>query len=97
MAVKAIQVTQSGSAIQIATVATYARWIIFQNTGAATMTNGDAGVTAANGDVLQATGAANNNTRVLPPMPDGAHYDLSQWWTIGTSTQKLNVIYDAMN
>ena len=93
MAVKTLQITQTGSAVQVATVATYARWIIFQNTAAAAARIGDANVTSSKGASLAATGAP----YILQPTPNGAHYDLSQWWTVGTNTQLLDIVYDAMN
>ena len=93
MAVTTLQVTQNGSAVKLAAAPLYARWIIFQNTAAAAMRLGDANVTASKGVSLAATGTP----WILPPMPDGAHYDLSQWYTIGTNTQLLDVVYDSMN
>jgi hypothetical protein len=97
MAVKTLQVTQTASAVQVtATVGTYARWIVFQNTAAAVMRLGDANVTTTRGYSLPASNAV-NSVLVLEPMPNGQHYDLSQWWTIGTNTQLLDVIYDSMN
>ena len=97
MAVKTLQITQTGSAVQVAASSTFARWIIFQNIAAAVMTVGDSAVTATNGAVLPASNAA-NSTLLLPALSESsAHYDLAQWYTIGTSTQKLNIVYDSMN
>lgn len=93
MAVKTLQITQTGSAVQLATASIFARWVIFQNTAAAAMRLGDANVTTGKGVSLAATGIP----WILPPMPDGAHYDLSQWYAIGTNTQLLDVVYDSMN
>ena len=94
MAVTTLQTTQSGSAIQLSSTKLYARWILFQNPGAATMTIGDSTVTAAIGYVIPAL----TGSLLLPALADvSQHYDLSQFWTIGTNTQKLTVIYDSMN
>jgi hypothetical protein len=95
MAVKTLQITQTGSPVQLATVATFARWIIFQNNAAAAARVGDASVTATRGYALAAANAS--PPMILQPMPNGAHYDLAQYSTIGTSTNLLDVIYDAMN
>lgn len=96
MAVKTLQITQTGSAVQFATVATFARWMVIQNNAVAVARVGDANVSATVGNSLPAANTV-NSVLSLGPMPNGAHYDLSQWWTIGTSTQKLDIIYDAMN
>lgn len=94
MAVKYLQITQAGAAVQVAPIGTYARWILFQDTGAAAMTLGDATVSASNGYVLAAT----TGQLLLPPIDrDSAHYDLGQFWTVGTSLQYLQIIYDSMN
>ena len=93
MAVKTLQITQTGSAVQLAASSVFARWVILQNNAAAAMRLGDSNVTASIGMSLSATGVP----YVLPPMPDGSHYDLSQWYTIGTNTQLLDVVYDGMN
>jgi hypothetical protein len=94
MAVKSLQITQSGSAIQLSASSLFARWILFQDTAAATMTIGDSTVTASKGYVLPAT----TGSLLLPALADvSQHYDLSQFWTIGTNTQVLNILYDAMN
>ena len=94
MAVKTLQVTQTGSAVQFTTVPTFARWICLQNTGGATATVGDANVTATRGILLAAT----TGQLYLDPLGDvSCHYDLSQFWTIGTNTQVLSVTYDSMN
>ena len=93
MAVKTLQITQTGSAVQLSTTFIFARWVIFQNTAAAAMRLGDSAVTTSKGMSLAATGAP----YILQPMPDGSHYDLSQWYTIGTNTQLLDVVYDSMN
>ena len=94
MAVKTLQVTQTGSAVQFATGATFARWVALQNTGAATATVGDVNVAAGQGILLAAT----TGQFLLPALAVGSdHYDLSQFYTVGTNTQVLSVIYDAMN
>ena len=94
MAVKTLQITQSGSAIQLSATPIYARWVLFQNAAGAIMTMGDATVTAAIGFVL----AASTGQLLMTPLGEASlHYDLSQWWTIGTNTQKLTVVYDAIN
>ena len=94
MAVKTLQVTQSGSAIQLAALGTFARWILFQDAAAAAMTIGDSSVTAAIGYVIPAT----TGSLLLSALADvSQHYDLGQFWTLGTNTQKLTVVYDSMN
>jgi hypothetical protein len=88
-----LQITQTGSAKALAALGTYARWIIFQNTGAATATIGDANVAAGRGALLAAT----TGQLLLPPLADVSnHYDLGQFSTIGTNTQVLSVTYDSM-
>jgi hypothetical protein len=93
MAVTTLQVTQTGSAKQVAPLGTYARWIKFVNLAAAQMTVGDVNVSATRGDPLvSSTGVA-----LYPALADVSnHYDLGQWWTIGTNTQLLTVVYDSM-
>jgi hypothetical protein len=93
MAVTTLQITQSGSAKQIAPIGTYARWITFQNNAAGAMHVGDANVSATRG-VSVPPGGSNF---APPPGTSDQHNDLGQWWTIGTNTQVLDVIYDAMN
>lgn len=93
MAVTTLQVTQTGSAVLVAAKGTFARWIVFQNNAAATARLGDANVSTTRGCQLSPAGGS----LTLQPMPNSAHYDLGQWSTIGTSTQLLDVIYDAMN
>ena len=96
MAVTNLQVTQTGASIALAPKGTFARWVLFVNNAAAAMAVGGAlgsALTLTNGTPLTATGG----TYFLPPMPDGCHYDLGQWVGIGTNTQGLTVIYDAMN
>lgn len=96
MAVKTLQITQTGSAVAVsANAGTYARWVVFQNNAAAAARIGDGSVTATRGYALAAANAS--PPLILQPMPNGAHYDLNQWSTIGTNTQLLDVIYDAMN
>jgi hypothetical protein len=93
MATKTLQVTQTGSAIQVSSAVIFARWILLQNTAAATMTIGDATVTATKGYVIPAT----TGSLLLPALADvSQHYDLSDFFTIGTSTQVLNIVYDSM-
>ena len=94
MAVRTLQITQSGSAIQLSSTKLFARWILFQNAAAATMALGDSTVTAAIGYVVPAT----TGSLLLPALGDPAlHYDLSQFWTLGTNTQKLTIVYDSMS
>lgn len=91
MAVKTLQITQTGSAVQLAAAATYARWILFQGP-AAIVTLGDSTVTASKGYILAANGQL-----LLPALADVSnHYDLSQFWGLGTNTQLLTVVYDSM-
>ena len=91
MAVKTLQVTQTGSARSVAAAGTYARWILFANNAAAAMAIGDANVSLTLGAPLIAAGSF-----FLPPMPPGCQYDLGQFYTIGTNTQNLAIIYDSM-
>lgn len=93
MAVTTLQVTQTGSGVQVTATKTYARWIVFQNTGGATATLGDVNVAAGRGFLLAAT----TGQLLLPALADVSnHYDLSQFYTIGTSSQVLSVTYDGM-
>jgi hypothetical protein len=93
VAVKILQIAQTGSAVQLAAASIYARWVLFQNTGAATATIGDSTVAAGHGALLAAT----TGQLLLPPLADVSnHYDLSQFWTIGTNTQVLSIVYDSM-
>ena len=93
MAVTSKNVAMTGSAVHLASTGTYARWITFCNLAAAAMAVADANVSLAQGVPLTPV----DGTYHLGPMPDGAHYDLGQWYGIGTSTQNLTIIYDAMN
>lgn len=96
MAVKTLQVTHTGSAVRVATARTYARWVVFQNNSGAIARIGDGNVSSTVGIALPAIDIA-NSVLTLQPMPDGSHYDLSQWYTIGTAAQLLDIVYDAMN
>jgi hypothetical protein len=90
MAIKTLQVTQSGSAVQVSATAIKARWVVFQDNAAAVARIGDSAVSATKGIGL----SANGGSYTTPVVTDGAYHDLSQWWTIGTSTQLLDVVYD---
>jgi hypothetical protein len=94
MSVKTLQVTQTGSAIQVSATAIKCKWAVFQNTAAAVMRVGDANVSTTQGVSLA---AASVPWSVPVPIASTFGTDLSQWWTIGTSTQKLDVIYDDLN
>lgn len=94
MAVTTLQVAQTGSTIQVTATQTFARWVIFQNNAAAAMRVGDSNASSSRGFALAASGAANSSL-ILQPMPSDLHYDLSQWWTEGTSSQNLDIIYDS--
>jgi hypothetical protein len=94
MAVKTLQITQTGSAIQLSSTKLFARWILFQNAAAATMALGDSTAAAGVGYTLPAT----TGSLLLPALADvSQHYDLSQFWTLGTNTQVLNILYDSMS
>lgn len=93
MAITTLQITQSGSAIRLSTTSVKYKWIAFFNTAGATMRVGDANVSSTQGAQLAATTGQWN-----PPVPSlqSSYGDLSQWWTVGTSTQKLDVVYDSV-
>ena len=94
MSIKTLQVAQTGSLVQVSAVAIRCKWAAFQNNGAAVMRVGDANTTATRGQSLAATGGAFS----LPVSVSSTFgTDLSQWYTIGTSTQLLDVIYDDLN
>ena len=97
MAVTTIQITQTGSAVQVSASQIFAKWIVFQNNGAAGMRVGDANVSSSRGMALAASGAANSQLILAPLADTSAHYDLSQFYTQGTNTQILDVVYDRMN
>ena len=89
MAVKNLQVTLSGLT-QISATSIKARWVTFQNNAAAVMRLGDATTTSSIGISVAAGG-----DNYAPPMGEQAMvHDLSQWYVVGTDTQKLDVVYD---
>ena len=93
MAVKSLVVGQTGSAVQIAAAQTFARWLVFANTAAAAMAVADASVSLTRGVPL----SPSTGTRTAPPLADvSQHYDLGQFYSIGTNGQNLTVVYDAM-
>jgi hypothetical protein len=91
MAVKTLQITQTGSAAQVSATPIKCKWAAFQNTAAAVMRVGDANVSTTRGVSLAASGGL-----FSVPVSTTSTYaaDLSQWWTVGTSTQVLDVVYD---
>ena len=93
MAVKSKNVTMTGSAVQLGAQGTFARWVVFANAAAAAQAVADASVSLTQGIPLAAT----TGSYYLGPMPDGSHYDLGQFYGIGTNTQNLTVVYDSMN
>jgi hypothetical protein len=94
VSVKTLQVTQTGSAIQVSTTAIRCKWAVFYNTAGAAMRIGDSAVTASRGIPLALT----TGSFVVPvPIASTFGTDLSQWWTIGTNTQLLDVVYDDLN
>ena len=94
MAIKSLQVTQTGSAVQFPAVK--AKWAVIQNNAAAVCRVADSAVTASLGYSLAAAGAVNSNLPIPVP-PPGAVINLSDWWTVGTNTQLLDVVYDSVN
>lgn len=94
MSVKTLQVTQTGSAVQVSSTPIKVKWVVFNNNAAAVARVGDANVSASRGYSLAASTGS-----FSPPVPLASTFgtDLSQWYTVGTSTQILDVIYDDMN
>ncbi len=94
MAIKTLQVTQTGSTIQVSATPIKCKWAVFVNTAGAVMRIGDSSTTATRGVSLPLTSG-----QFVVPVPIASTFgtDLSQWWTIGTNTQLLDVIYDDMN
>ena len=92
MAVTSKNVAMTGAAASLGAAGTFARWVLFVNAAANQMAVADASVSLTRGAPLGAGGGS----FFLPPMPDGAHHDLGQWYGIGTSTQNLTIVYDAM-
>ncbi len=94
MAVVSKNVAMTGSAVQLGTKGTFARWIVFCNAAAAAQAVGDANVSLTQGVPLAAT----TGSYLFPALGDvSQHYDLGQWYGIGTNGQNMTVIYDAMN
>lgn len=92
--VRTLQITQSGSAIQLSATPQKVKWLAFFNTAAAAMRAGDSNVTASRGIPLPAS----TGSFVVPvAIASTFGTDLSQWYTIGTATQVLDVVYDDMN
>lgn len=86
-----IQVTQTGSAIQISSTPIQARVLIIQNNAAASARVGDSTVTSSKGISLASGGGANSILYIESPV---ASINLSQYYTIGTNTQLLDVLYE---
>lgn len=94
MAIKTLQITQTGAAIQLSSVSQRARWIAFFNTSGHTCRIGDANVSSTVGAQLPAT---TGNWTVMPPESAPYGTDLSQWYTVGTASDLLDVVYDSMD
>lgn len=92
--IRSLQVTQTGSAVQVSTVPVKVKWVTFIDEAAASATVGDSNVSATRGVPLAATSGVWS-----PPVPFASTFgtDLSQWFTFGTATQQLTVVYDDMN
>jgi hypothetical protein len=90
MAIKTLQITQTGATVAVSAVPVKCRWVVFQNNAAAAMRAGDANTTASRGYSIPAAGTFS------APVASYQSFDtdLSQWFTVGTSTQVLDVIYD---
>lgn len=93
MAIRTLQVTQTGATIPVSATPIKCKWAVFQNNAAAVMRVGDANTTTTRGYSLAAAAS-------FPvPVPNGTSTfgtDLSQWSTVGTLNQVLDVIYDDM-
>jgi hypothetical protein len=92
--IRTLQVTQTGSAVQVSAVPVKVKWATFVDSAAASATVGDANVSGTRGIPLAAT-----NGVWSTPVPVASTFgtDLSQWFTFGTATQLLTVVYDDMN
>lgn len=89
MAVTTLQITLSGQT-RISATKLLARWVEFQNNAAAVMRIGDINTSATQGISLAAAGGF-----FAPTTSDvSLVHDLSQWYVIGTDTQKLDVVFD---
>jgi len=86
-----IQVTQTGSAIQISATPIMCRVLIIQNNAAAACHVGDSTVSTTKGIQLAPSGAANSILYVESPVDS---INIAQYYTVGTSTQLLDVMYE---
>lgn len=86
-----LQVTQTGSAVPLSAVPIQARVLIIQNNAAAVARVGDSTVTASKGISLASGGGANSILYVESPV---ASVNLQQYYTVGTATQVLDVMYE---
>ena len=85
MALKTLQVNQTGTLVPVSASPIKCKWAMFQNNASSAMRVGDLNTTTTRGYSLAASGG---NFPVPYPI------DLSQWYTIGANAQSLDVIYD---
>lgn len=91
MAITTLQVTLAGKT-QVSATKIKARWITFQNNAGAVMRVGDVNTSSTVGISIAAGGS-----NFTPPLGDVSSLsDLSQWYVVGTDTQKLDVVYDSV-
>jgi hypothetical protein len=86
-----IQVTQTGAAVQLSTTPIMCRILVVQNNAAAVAHVGDSTVSTTKGIQLAASGAANSILKIESPVES---INIAQYYTIGTSTQLLDVMYE---